>query len=149
MANEIPKQARMDLCMVVERAIMDGWRKSGTLNYTARATAPIDGLTLDQLRNQHFVVGVGDDLVEVPLIDLLTIFSILEKEIAALKEARNLPQGEYRVNFEVAPDFSDEEATLLLAGIRIETPFDKGKFLRVAVGPTPPSSAGGSQQPTA
>jgi hypothetical protein len=40
-------------------------------------TEPLAGKTLAELGKLYFSVGVGDDLTDLPLIDLLVVFSLL------------------------------------------------------------------------
>jgi hypothetical protein len=128
---EIFNQARMDRCMKIATAIMQNWALTNSFNYTVRATAPVDGLTLTELRKHYFAVGVKNDLADLPFIDLLVVFSAIEQQSAKLKERKNTGEPEFKIHIRLTTDWSDEDAARLLSQMRIETPFDKEKYLRI------------------
>jgi hypothetical protein len=127
---EIFDQQRMDRCAKIQRAIMKNWQRTNSFTYTVGATDSVNGITLDELRKRYFAVGVGQDLVEVPLTDVLVIFSMIRQEVAALKKIKGKPPSNFKDRFQISTAFSDEEAVGLLSGIPIETPFDQEKYLR-------------------
>lgn len=129
--TEIFSQSRVERCMAIQRSIMDNWQKTNQFQYTVRATEKVEGLTLTELRKQYFAVGVGDKLTEVPFHDMLVVFSMIEQEWAALKNHVGSDATEFTINYAFTTAFHDEEAVRLLSAIQIQTPFDKGKRLRV------------------
>lgn len=131
MKSEVFNQKRMDRCSKIKAAIMENWRRTNSFTYTVRTTCPVEGMTLDALRKQYFVVGVGDDLVEIPFVDMLVVFSMIEQECEALRKMRPPFPKTFRVKYRIDTAFSDERAARLLASIRIESPFDGGKTMRI------------------
>jgi hypothetical protein len=136
--SEIFNQSRMDRCAKIQRAIMEDWRKTNSFNYTVRATQSVYGISLDELRTHYFSVGVGDDLTELPFTDMLVVFSMIEQECAALTNRPNKPETDFTIRYMVTTDWPDEEAVRLRSRMRIETPFDTGKCLRIEATPQPP-----------
>ncbi len=132
---EIFSQSRMDRCAEIQRAIMLEWRKTNYFNYVVRATERVSGIELCELRRLYFTVGIGDDVRDIPFHDMLVVFSMIEQEIAASRKRAATPEARNEANFtikyQISTEFSDEEAVRLLSGIRIETPFDEGKYLRI------------------
>lgn len=135
---EIFNQERMVRCTKIASAIIDNARRTNSFEYKVRATEVTDGLTFDELRKQYFSVGIGDDLTDVPFTDLLVIFSLVSQDWKAGKGAGQLS---------VSTEYSDEEAYQLLSQIRIETPFDKDKVLRIVAEDVPPEEDDGQQTP--
>jgi len=83
----------------------------------------------------------------MPFADMLVVFSVLEQEHMALQQRRGAPVGkEFTLSLKISTDFPDEEAARLLSGIRIETPFDKGKLLRLQAAERPLDEAGDDPQ---
>jgi len=131
--SEVFNQKRMDRCLNIQQAIMDRWRKSDGFRYIARATQSLDGMTLDDLRKQYFAVGCDEnDLVEIPFLDMLVIFDLIRQTFVGLK---NRTDESATLKLQVTTDFSDRDAVILLSSIEIETPFDTGKYLRLAADP--------------
>jgi len=133
--SETFSESRMDRCAKIQRSIMDNWQRTNSFTYVVRATESLGGADLDQLRKQYFSVGVGDQLQEIPFHDLLVVFSMIEQEFAALEDYRRETNGraeaQFTINYQISTNFPDEEAVRLLSGIRIEMPFDGGKFLQI------------------
>lgn len=139
--SEIFNQDRMNRCLKIQREIMENWVRTNRFDYTVRATQSVDGLTLDGLNNHYFTVGVGDKLQDVPFLDLLIIFELIRQQNLRKQEVdaktkwlkskgKPVPKRMTR-QLAIKTQFSDEEVAGLLAGLRIETPFDKSKLLRV------------------
>lgn len=130
--EEVFNQKRMDRCAKIQRAIMINWQKNNKFDYTVRATQAVSGMLLEDFRKQYFIVGVGNDLTELPFTDMLVIFSMIEQETNALKQRKPIKgEKEFKVKFQISTFFSDEEAARLLSSIRIETPFDKMPYMRI------------------
>ncbi|MEK6234241.1 MAG: hypothetical protein N2C14_05990 [Planctomycetales bacterium] len=133
--QEIFSQSRMYRCARITRLIMDAWRTTKSFQYLVEATESLEGLTLDELRKQNFNVRIQDDLTEIPFTDFLVVFSMIAQEnqarkIAA-KELTKHGENTIRVEYQITTDFPDEEVLKMLAEIRIETPLDSGKYLRI------------------
>ena len=66
---------------------------------------------------------------------MLVVFSMIEQQCVAVERRKNDPNAkterDFTIQYEISTGFSDEEAVRLLSGIRIETPFDQGQFLRI------------------
>lgn len=135
--GEVFNQARINRCFEIERNIMSAWQKSNSFQYVVRATQPVEGMFINELRTQYFQVGVGDQVSEIPFIDMLVVFSIIEQETAALSSRPKSSASKFRVQYQIKTEFSDIEAVRLLTGMQIETPFDKGKHLRLQEVRTP------------
>lgn len=135
--GEIFSQQRMDRCVKIEQAIMANWQKTKSLAYTVRCTDSVEGISLGEFRKRYFTVGVGTALTDIPFIDLLVVFSLLEQQVADLKAemARQKKKGarnkEFSVRSRISTSYTDEEAVRILSQIRIETPHDKTKYLRI------------------
>lgn len=127
---EVFSQLRMNRCVEIYRAIMDRWQQANSLEYVIRATEPVSGITLDDLRKQHFMIGVGSDLSKVMLADVLVVISLIEQEHAALKARKGSMPERFTETYHISTEFSDEEVIRLLSQVEIETPFDQGKGLR-------------------
>ena len=112
---------------------MDNWHKTNAFTYTVRATDPIEGITFDELRKRYFAIGIGEDLTEIPFIDMLVVFSMIEQEAKAIKNRPDKKAKRGEIKYQVTTDYSDEDAARLLSAIQIETPFDTGKYLRIVV----------------
>jgi hypothetical protein len=125
-------QQRMNRCARIQQSILENWQRTTVLEYVVRATESVAGASLTQLRTQYFSVGVGDDLTDLPLTDLLVVFSMIAQAIAALraKVAANEKQG--KIQYSITTDFSDDDAVRLLSQMKIETPFDNFPFLQIA-----------------
>ena len=121
----------MDRCCRIQQLILENWRRTKVLDYVVRATEPVMGLPLSELRLNYFSVGVGNDLTDLPLTDVLVVFSMIAQTAAAMraKVANNETAG--RLQFSITTDFSDADATRLLSQMKIETPFDSCQFLKV------------------
>lgn len=127
---EIFNQSRMERCAAIHRAILENWQKSDSSPYTVRATEPLAGLALPEIRLQYFAVGAGDDVTEIPFHDMLVVFVMIEQTTAAMRKlAPNTSAG--TIQFKIWTVFPDTEALRLLSKIRIETPFDPQPFLKL------------------
>jgi hypothetical protein len=124
-------QARMNRCGRIHQLILENWQTTKVLDYVVRAREPIAGLSLAELRLQYFSVGVGNDLTDLPLTDLLVVFSMIAQTAAMMraKVAKNEREGQFR--FSITTEFSDADAVTLLSQMKIETPFDVEKFLKI------------------
>ncbi len=132
MNSEVFSKDRMRRCTEIQRRIMDAWQATNSLRYVVRATEPVVGLELSDLRNQYFAVGTEGNVTEIPFHDMLVVFSLIEQEAAALKARDRTPgETEFKVSFRISTSFTDEEAARMLSWIRIESPHDGGGFLRV------------------
>lgn len=123
-------QNRMNRCAGIAKQIINKTIKAQEVRYVARATQKVGGMTLDELRMQYF--GVGPDrnnLVDVPFIDMLVIFSIVMQQLEDHSKSRG--KKEFTSSMQVTTDWPDEAAARLLSQIVIQTPFDEGKVLRV------------------
>jgi hypothetical protein len=127
-------QSRMDRCAKIAVSIIDNWRRTNFFDYTIRATDSVDGISLDELRKRYFGVGVGENLVEIPFTDLLVVLSILKKDYEAIQRSKDkiAKASTFKIKVRVKTVFSDDEVLRLFSGVRIQTPFDNGKTLRLA-----------------
>lgn len=132
--SETFNQRRMERCLKIANAIVDNWQRTNSFTYTVRATQPIEGVGLDELRTHYFAVGVGDNLTELPFTDLLVVFSMIEQQTAALRDALkkrpNKSKKDFRIRYKVTTDWPDEEAIRLLSQIQIQMPDGTGRLLR-------------------
>ncbi|MES1213488.1 MAG: hypothetical protein ABUL64_02790 [Singulisphaera sp.] len=132
---EIFSKARMDRCATIHRTIMENWRATDSFAYVVRATDSVSGISLNELRTRYFAVGVGEFVWEVPFHDMLVVFSMIEQECKELKKwhersASDRPEN-FTIRYEISTSFPDNEVVRLLRGVRVETPFDAHKFLRI------------------
>lgn len=143
--NISPHQAQ--LCGDIAQKIIFNWQQTGSLSYVLRATDSVHGLQLAELRQRRFLLGLTEqDLVELPVNDVLMVFALVEGQVQALAHFQgNLPPS-FRTSVPAGEDLSEEQASRILAQLRIETPHDEGKFLRVAIGP-PPGTANVNEPP--
>jgi len=130
--NEIFSQQRIERCGRLCHAIMDNWQQSRPFLYVVRATESLHGLSLADLKSRYFSVGVADngEFTDLPLTDLLVLFSMVEQTVAAIKK---VPEGQSSgsIDYKIRTVFSDEVAIKLLSRIRIETPFDDASHLAI------------------
>ena len=127
---EIFNQKRMGRCSDIARQIVEKWVPTRIVQYVARATQKLDGMTIDDLRTQYFAVGAdADRATEVPFLDMLVIFSLAHQQMEAI--ANSPDKDHVRMEIAVTTDWPDEDAVRLLSRLQIETPFDEGKFLRL------------------
>ncbi|WP_373653629.1 MULTISPECIES: hypothetical protein [unclassified Schlesneria] len=125
-------QSRMNRCIRIQQEILSNWQETTVLDCTIRATEPIAGLPLSELRHQYFAVGFGTNLTDLPFTDMLVVYSMIVQAVAALraKVASNEKAG--RIQFRITTDFPDPDAALMLSQMKIETPFDESPFLEFA-----------------
>lgn len=109
---------------------MDNWRKTNSFQYVVRVTDSMEGETLSELRKKYFTVGIPGNTEDVPFIDLLVVFSLIEQEHAVLKNPQYRNKKNFTVNYHVTTDWPDEQAVRLLSGIQIQT-HEQDKFLRI------------------
>ena len=132
--GEIFSRQRLQKCLDIQKKILNNAFKTKRFVYTVRATDSVNGLAIEELQTHYFSVGVGEDLTDVPFIDLLVIFSAIEKQNRALleysREYGKLPQ-DFKARVELITSFSDEEAARLLSCIYIHAPFDGDKVIRI------------------
>ena len=124
-------QSRMNRCVRIQQSILENWQRTTVFEYTVRATEPIEGLSLPELRLQYFSVGVKDDLTDLPFTDTLVVFSMISQAIAALKAKVAAKEKEGQIRFSITTDFPDDVATQMLSQMKIETPFDESQFLKI------------------
>jgi len=129
--SEVFNQKRMDRCAVIQQSIMTNWQRTNSFTYTCRATDSVHGLSLGELRTRYFAVGVEDEVTEIPFHDMLVVFSMIDQECKALKNRVDKTATDFQIHYEITTHFPDPEAARLLSEIRIETPFDPGKVLRM------------------
>ena len=128
--REVFNQSRMERCAAIHQAILENWQKSSASPYTVRATEPLAGLPLSELRLRYFAVGAADMLTEIPFHDMLVVFVMIEQTTAAMRRLdKSTSAG--TIQFKIWTVFPDAEVLRLLAKIRIETPFDQEPYLRV------------------
>lgn len=137
----------MDRCVAIQRRIMDAWQQTNSFNYVAQATDSVDGLSLHELRQRYFAIGPSaKDLTEVPFHDMLVVFSLIEQESRALQNRKRTPgETEFKITFQVSTDFPDEDVARLLSQFSIDTPFDRGKRLRVVASDRPEADDAGAE----
>ena len=129
--SEAFNEVRMRRCTEMARSIMNHWAKSNAFSYVVRATESVEGLTFSDLKKQYFSVGVTEPTVDLPFLDLLVLFSIIQQQTAAMKARSKKDAKTFQLKVQIKTEFTDEEAATLLSGIQIHTPFDTGKLLRV------------------
>jgi hypothetical protein len=124
-------QARMNRCSRIHQLILETWLRTKVLGYVVRARESLAGLSFPELRLQYFSVGVEHDLTDVPFTDVLVVFSMIAQTAALMraKVARNEKEGNFQ--FSITTEFSDAEALRLLSQMKIETPFDTFRFLKI------------------
>jgi hypothetical protein len=144
MASEVFSQARMNRCMKIYRLIADNWRVKNRFEYVVKATEAVHKLSLNELRTKYFEVGIEGETQQVPLIDVLVIFSMIEQESIAMRELEESGKkpSKFSVNLEVTTDWPDDAAVRLLSQLSISTPFDPGEFLRIVAKKKPDSPEG-------
>lgn len=130
-------QERMERCAAIASKILGNFEATKNPDYTLRAMDPIGGLELRELRQRKFQLGAGEDLHQVSLDEVLTVFSILEQQGAAVRQLQSQPAGDYSVSVQVPGEFSDVEALRILSQLRIETPFDSGDAVQLVLGKRP------------
>ena len=132
---EIFNQKRMDRCGKIQRSIMVNWQNTNQFFYIVRATESLEGCSFDELRKKYFAVGVSDDdLQELPLIDVLVIFSMIIQECAELEKRKGKDEKDFTIKYKIKTEYSDDETAQILSQMRIETPFDEGNYLRISAG---------------
>lgn len=75
---------RMERCFRIKEAIMER-RRTKSFIFVVRATERLSGLNGADLSKQYFSVGVGDNLTEVPFLDVLVIFSIVKQTVELME----------------------------------------------------------------
>jgi hypothetical protein len=124
-------QARMNRCSRIHQLILENWQRTKVLDYVIRAREPLAELPLPELRLQYFSVGVGDDLTDIPFTDLLVVFSMIAQTAALMRAKAARKETEGRFQFSITTEFSDADAVRLLSQMKIETPFDTLKLLKI------------------
>lgn len=121
--SEVFNQQRMDRCVQVQRKIMQKWQETNSFQYRVVSEKSLEGLTLEELENCYFSVGVGDDLTDLPLIDTLIVFSMISQEHQKLSQRTPaLGETEFKIRISVKTQFTEDEVFDLLEGLRIEMP---------------------------
>lgn len=115
-ATEDFDQKRKERCIAIHQAIVQHWQETKHLAYRVRATQPVNGLSMTELRKQNFAVGVGQKLEEIPFLDMLVVLSMIEQTCNALQSK----SGELTMNY--PSTFTDAEAARLMSGFKMETP---------------------------
>lgn len=143
--QELATKQRMEHCAAIASQLMAHWEATGNFEYTLRATAAIGGLELKELRERKFVLGLGDELSELSLDEVLAVFSLLEQQGLAMQQLQNQPQGTYTFTAQVPEKFSDLEAVRILSQLKLQTPHDSGEVAQWLLGKRPSASG----EPTA
>src|SRR5262249_44703394 len=115
--DEVFSQKRMDKCTKVYQQILNNWISTKRLAYRVVPSEDLEGKTLAQMATLYYSVGIGNDLTDLPLLDMLVVFSML-RECYGQRQAGDPEPKELRVK----TAFTEEEAFELLEGIVIETP---------------------------
>lgn len=122
-------QARMDRCIRIQQEILSNWQKTTVLDCTIRATEPVAGLPLSELRRQYFSVGSESHLTDLPFTDMLVVYSMIVQAVAALKAKVAAKEKAGTIQFRITTEFSDNEAAQMLSQMKIQTPFDESPLL--------------------
>ena len=142
--HEIFNQQRMDRCLRLQRLIMDNWRKTNSFQYIVRVTDALEGESLGELRKKYFAVGIPGNTEDIPFIDLLVVFSLIEQEHAVMRDPQYRGKKNFTVNYRVTTDWPDEKAVHLLSRVQIQS-HEQDKFLRIV--PTHKQVEGSSIDP--
>lgn len=145
--SDLDLPQRMQRCADIAQRLIFNWQRTNRFEYTVRATDAVHGIDIGELRKRRFSLAAGtEDYGVLPVDDVLVIFSLIERQVQALQQFQgNLPSS-FRSSIQVGSDFSDDQAARVLAQLRIETPHDPGKHLKIALGPL--DAAAGSPPPT-
>jgi hypothetical protein len=147
MSNDIMSPERLQRCGEIAQKVIFNWQRTNSLTYVLRATDAVHGLALAELRARRFLLGLTEqDLVELPLNDVLMVFALVEGQVQAFRQFQGRLPPSFQTSVPAGAAMSEEQAARILAQLRVETPHDEGKFLRVAIGP-PPGPASAAQPP--
>jgi hypothetical protein len=124
---------------------MDNWRKTNSLQYIVRVIDSVDIASLGELRKKYFTVGIPGNTEDIPFIDLLVVFSLIEQESAAMKDPQYRNKKNFTVNYQVTTDWPDEQAVRLLSGMQVQS-HEKDKFLRIVATSMPMDGSPDDQQ---
>lgn len=125
---------------------MDNWRTTKRFVYVVRVTESVHGESLEELRKRYFTVGIPGKTEDIPFIDLLVVFSLIEQETIALSDPKYRNQKNFKVNYRVTTDWPDEQAVRLLSGIQIQT-HEQDRFLRIVATRNPVADSLDDPQP--
>jgi len=143
MSHDATTAQRLQRCGDIAQKIIFHWQQTNNLQYVLRATDSIHGLQLADLRQRRFLLGLTEqDLVELPVNDVLLVFSLIEGQVQALAHFQGQLPPSFRTSVPAGEDLTEEQAARILAQLRIETPHDPGRFLRVALASPPPDASG-------
>lgn len=126
---------RAHRCASIAIEIFKHWRETSKFEYVARATAPVHGLQLNDLKSHSFTVGIGEKTQDVPFVDMLAIFDFIEQNEASRRKMTEPPakRGKgFKPLIQVRSVFSNDDAVALLSTLRIETPHDPHPVLEVS-----------------
>lgn len=113
-------QRRMNRCTTVWRAISENGRKTEAFEYKVVCTEPLAGKTLEQLGKLYFSVGVGNDLTDLPLIDMLVVFSLIASKGRQLRQHKDPKDFKLELQVKMARiNFTEDEVFSMLNCIRI------------------------------
>jgi len=119
MISEVYNERRMRKCGAIQQKVMENWRKSNRFEFVVRATEPILGKSIDELRQMYFSVGVRDDVTDVPFIDVLTIFTMIVQLVSQIKEKRG--QRLFTATLKIKTAFTHDEAFAILKQLQVST----------------------------
>jgi hypothetical protein len=72
--------SRLQTCSTVFRQIRDAADETGEMRFRVVTERPVEGRSFDQLRMQRFRIGVGNDLTELPLLDMLFVYEMVQHD---------------------------------------------------------------------
>lgn len=111
---------RFNMCLGVYRQIVDDRLDTGEDHARIIADAPIaDGVTLGELAERRFLVGIGEQLTDVQFLDLLIVFEAIRQDTLQREQHRqSKAEGDYKVELSLKPAFEKAHAFSLLEAMR-------------------------------
>lgn len=131
-------QKRMARCVGVFQKLADHWTETGQFAFRVIADQSLEDKPYEELAKMRFLVGVGEDLTELSLPDLLTAFKMYQDHCAKQSVRGRRSQHEFTVRYAVKTSFTQPEAMTLLRDITAKVGIEARP-----PGSTSPQPAGG------
>ncbi len=97
--DEIFSEARAQRCIHVFTQIFNHWRTTQSFEPRVIADESPEGKTLDQLRTMYFAVGVGEQLTDLPFLDMLIVFDLI-KQAETKRQIDDTQPTDFRISTE-------------------------------------------------
>ncbi len=111
-------QERIGRCVGVFQRLASHWAAVKRFECRVVTDESVQGKTFDQLAKMRFSMGIGEDLTELPLAEMLTVFKMFSDHCARQESGRaRRPQHEFTDRYTLKTAFTESEALAILRDI--------------------------------